>query len=138
MTEEISPLVAWEMVQSDNNAVLLDVRSKVEFDYVGHPVSAINIPWQEAPDWQIDPEFVAKVRNALQALSGKTNHPEDLSIFALCRSGSRSQSAAETLLAAGFKQVFNIIEGFEGSLDSNKQRNTVNGWRFHKLPWIQT
>jgi len=138
MVEEISPLAAWEMVQSDNNAVLLDVRSRMEFDYVGHPVSAINIPWQEAPDWQIDLEFVAKVRNALQKLSGKTNQPEDLLILALCRSGSRSRAAAETLLAAGFKQVFNIIEGFEGSLDRDKKRNTVNGWRFHKLPWIQT
>ncbi len=138
MVEEISPLAAWKIVRSDNNAVLLDVRSRVEFDYVGHPVNAINVPWQEAPDWEIDPEFVGKVRNSLQELPGNTSHPEDLSILALCRSGRRSLAAAETLLAAGFKHVYNIIEGFEGDFDSNKHRNTVNGWRFHKLPWTQT
>ncbi|NNE37704.1 MAG: rhodanese-like domain-containing protein, partial [Gammaproteobacteria bacterium] len=59
---EVSPLEAYEMLKSDNKAVLLDVRSKMEFDYVGHPTGAINVPWQNPPDWQLNLDFLDQVR----------------------------------------------------------------------------
>jgi len=134
---EISPQEAWEVLASDKNSVLIDVRSKVEFDYVGHPIGAINIPWQEAPAWQVNPEFINMVRASLQAGKTSTKQVEDLKLLLLCRSGARSMAAAVALKNNGFENLFNVAEGFEGKLDGDKHRGTINGWRFHKLPWQQ-
>lgn len=134
---DISPPEAWERLQQDAGAVLLDVRSTMEYQYVGHPVGAVHVPLKEPPGWRDDPEFVAKVRAALAERAG--GRPvEDLPILAICRSGKRSAVAAEALLRQGFHEVYNIAEGFEGDLDEQHHRNTVNGWRFHNLPWEQT
>ena len=65
---EVSPKQAREMLDSDPNSVLLDVRSKVEFDYVGHPIGAVNVPWQEPPGWKETPEFAGLVRKRLTDL----------------------------------------------------------------------
>lgn len=137
MVEDIGPKAAWKILESDANAVLLDVRSKVEFDYVGHPPGALNIPWKEAPDWKVDPRFVEKVRAAL-AQRGSSRPEGESNILAMCRSGARSRAAAEALAAAGFVHVTNIAEGFEGDLDEQRHRGNRNGWRFHGLPWEQT
>ncbi len=134
--DEVTPPQAWKILNSEEPSVLLDVRSKVEFDYVGHPSGAINVPWQEAPDWEVDPEFVEKVRARLQS-AGKGN-PEEQTILTLCRSGKRSMDAGIRLAQSGFKKVINIAEGFEGDLDEKKHRGNINGWQFYKLPWEQT
>jgi rhodanese-related sulfurtransferase len=55
----------------------------------------------------------------------------------LCRSGKRSALAAQAAAAAGFGRAFNILEGFEGEIDASKHRGAKDGWRFHKLPWVQ-
>lgn len=133
--QDVSPLEAWEMVQQQPQSVLLDVRTTMEYEYVGHPVGAVHVPWKEAPDWQTDPQFVAKVREALGERSGE---PESLPVLTICRSGKRSRAAAEALVRQGFNEVYNIAEGFEGDLDEKSHRNTVNGWRFNNLPWEQT
>src|SRR5690606_34697222 len=62
MVTDVSPKEAFEMLRKDPAAVVLDVRSRVEFDYVGHPVGAVHVPWQEFPDWQADPDFVHNAR----------------------------------------------------------------------------
>jgi rhodanese-related sulfurtransferase len=134
---EVSPLEAHEMLKADKDAVLLDVRSKMEFDYVGHPIGALNIPWQNPPKWQLNPEFLDNVRDALTSqVIGKP--PENRLILAMCRSGKRSLDAATYLQESGFENVINIREGFEGGLDSNRHRGNLGGWRYHKLPWEQT
>jgi rhodanese-related sulfurtransferase len=138
MVKEVTPPEAWRMLQEDRRAVVLDVRSKVEHDYVGHPPGAVHVPWQEAPDWKIDPEFVDKARQRLAEARGVDSPEKDLVVLALCRSGARSRAAAEALAGAGFSYVCNIAEGFEGVLDTERHRSTVNGWRFHGLPWEQT
>jgi len=135
---ELSPPEAWQKLGSDQNAVLIDVRSQLEFDYVGHPVGAVNIPWKEAPAWEIDPQFVEKVRVRLRAMQKKPGPVENLAVLAICRSGARSMAAASALKASGFKNAINVAEGFEGRLDGKKQRGNLDGWRFHKLPWEQT
>jgi len=137
MVEEISPDKAWEILQANNKALLLDVRSTLEFQYVGHPVGAVNIPLKEPPDWVNDPKFIEKVKTFILANYAEIK-PEDISILSLCRSGQRSMLAAETLTAAGFSQTYNIKGGFEGDRGDNQHRGEINGWRFHKLPWEQS
>ena len=138
MIKEITPPQAWEILQADRSSTLLDVRSTIEFEYVGHPLDALHIPWKEAPDWQVTADFVDKVRTALQKKYDLTRPVEELPVLAICRSGARSLSAAELLEREGFQQLYNVIEGFEGDRDNNNHRNTINGWRFHGLPWQQS
>ena len=55
----------------------------------------------------------------------------------ICRSGARSHGAAEAATRAGWRECYNVLEGFEGDKDAEQHRNTVNGWRKAGLPWIQ-
>ena len=136
--KEISPQQAWEILEAEPQALLLDVRTSMEYEYVGHPLNALHIPWMDAPDWNIDTGFVDKVRQALVKRTGSEQELESIAILAICRSGKRSQAAAEELARQGFDNLYNIEDGFEGDLDNNKQRNTINGWRFADLPWEQS
>ena len=136
MIKEILPPEAMAILEQDPNAVLLDVRTTMEYDYVGHPVKALHIPWMEFPEWKVDPEFTDKVRRALQEQN--KNPIETTPILALCRSGKRSLAAAEELVKHGFTCVYNIAEGFEGERDAEKHRSSINGWRFRGLSWEQS
>jgi rhodanese-related sulfurtransferase len=130
MIENLDPKQSWDLLQQKPHAVLVDVRTKIEHAFVGHPPGAIPIPWKEAPDWQRNPNFVAEVKKAVP----DTHAP----VLLLCRSGQRSLDAARALEQAGFRHLINIIEGFEGPLDENKHRGNLGGWRFHGLPWEQS
>jgi rhodanese-related sulfurtransferase len=138
MIKEISPQQAWDLLQSNADATLLDVRSTVEYYYVGHPSMAIHIPLKEAPDWGIDENFVEKVRSALTNKAKEVEKNVSQPVLIICRSGKRSMEAAEELNRHGFIEIYNIAEGFEGDRDENNHRSTINGWRFHNLPWEQT
>ena len=131
----LTPPEAAELLRLDDTALLVDVRSKVEFDYVGHPVGAVNVMWKDYPEWNENPDFVAQVEAAL-ADSGGNDHARP--ILAICRSGARSMAAAEKLKAAGFTNLTNVEEGFEGDKDEAGHRGLVNGWKCHGLPWEQT
>lgn len=133
----ISPPEAWTLVQGNPRAVLVDVRSDMEFLFVGHPVGAIHIPWIDYPNWEVNPDFVAEVR---KTLLGGINHDGSnpgAPVVLICRSGKRSLEAGNLLINHGFTEVYNIAEGFEGELDDHHHRGTLGGWRFHKLPWEQ-
>ena len=134
----ISSQQAWEILEGDPQAILLDVRTSVEYEYVGHPLNALHIPWMDAPDWNVDAEFVNKVREALMKRTGTDQDPGSIAILTICRSGKRSLAAAEELVRQGFNNLYNIEDGFEGNLDNNKHRNTINGWRVASLPWEQS
>jgi len=134
----ISPQEAWEILQSSQDATLFDVRTTIEYEYVGHPPGACHIPWQEAPGWERNSEFVDRVRAALIDRHGSEEGIESLPVLTLCRSGKRSFAAGEELMRHGFTNVYNIEQGFEGDRDGNKHRSTINGWRFHNLPWEQS
>lgn len=134
--KSISCKQAHDMLQEDPRAVLIDIRSNMEFLFIGHPVGAISIPWIDEPDWQINPHFAAEVRKTL--LGGILCHGDDCApVILICRSGHRSLDAGELLLKEGFSQVYNVDEGFEGALDDHHHRSTVGGWRYHNLPWEQ-
>jgi len=133
---DIDPQAAWELLRRRPEAVLVDVRSRVEFDYVGHPIGAVHIAWKEFPDWQVNPAFVAELRRAL--VRAGRGAPEQVPVLTICRSGVRSREAAEALAQQGFKELYNVAEGFEGERDGERHRGTVNGWRCRGLPWEQT
>jgi len=130
MIENLTPRQSWEFMQVNPDAVLIDVRTKIEHVFVGRPLNAVHVPWKESPDWQQNPDFVEQVN---QAVSDKSNP-----VLLLCRSGVRSLAAAEVLLEVGYKHLINILDGFEGDLDENKHRGNLAGWRFSQLPWEQS
>lgn len=135
--KSVSPKAAWELLQQDPRAVLIDVRSNMEFLFVGHPAGAVHVPWIDEPDWVVNPHFVTEVRKVL--LGGITCEDETgcAPVVLICRSGKRSHAAGELLVKEGFSEVYNVSEGFEGELDEHHHRSTVGGWRYHGLPWEQ-
>ena len=134
---DLSPQQAAQMLSDDPRAVLVDIRSSMEFLFVGHPVGAVHIPWIDEPDWDINPHFVTEVRKLM--LGGQCCDTEDncAPVILICRSGKRSKEAGRALAEAGLKGVYHVDEGFEGELNEHHQRSSVGGWRFHGLPWEQ-
>ncbi len=135
MPEEVkslTPKEAFKFLQEHPNALFVDVRSNMEYLFVGHPCGAIHIPWIDEPDWTINPHFVTQVRQAI--LGGASGAAP---VVLICRSGVRSLEAGKALVAAGVKDVYNVSEGFEGALDDKHHRSSVGGWRYHGLPWEQ-
>ncbi|MEE9303558.1 MAG: rhodanese-like domain-containing protein [Thiotrichaceae bacterium] len=110
------------------DAKLIDIRSSMEFLFIGHPVGCTHLPWMEDPDWDINPNFEAEIKS-LQI----NNCP----IVMICRSGNRSEKAGVQLLEAGLDNIYHITDGFEGDRDEKNHRGSLNGWRFHGLPWEQ-
>lgn len=126
-----------QLIADEPKSLFIDVRSHMEFLFIGHPVGAIHIPWIDEPDWKINPHFVRDVR---QLILGGQSHDESgkqVPIVLICRSGKRSYEAGELLIKEGLTNVYNVEEGFEGELDSNHHRSTIGGWRFEGLPWEQ-
>jgi rhodanese-related sulfurtransferase len=84
-----------DLLKSDEEFVLIDVRSPMEYQYEGHISGSRLLP--------------------LQALSGRLNElPTDKTIVCVCRSGSRSYYACEQLAAAGFENIINVSNGMIG------------------------
>ena len=133
----LTPGAAAELLDDDPRAVLVDIRSTMEYLFVGHPVGAVHIPWIDEPDWKENPDFCTEVR---KLLLGGTVCDEDEGcppVILICRSGKRSLEAGRALLADGLKRVFHVESGFEGELDEHHHRSTINGWRHDGLPWEQ-
>lgn len=123
----IPPELAWSLV-SAGEARLVDVRSAEERKFVGHVSESLHVPWATGTSLTRNPRFVRE----LEAKVGK-----EARVLLLCRSGKRSALAAEAAAKAGFTQVFNVLEGFEGEIDAQQHRGGQDGWRFHQLPWVQ-
>ena len=126
MINNLDPCQAWQFLQDNQNAVLIDVRTEAEYTNIGHPKDAILIPWLEHFGAPINPNFITEVQKQVP----DTNTP----ILLLCRSGQRSLSAAQILEQVGYTHLINITEGFEGIPDASQQRGNINGWKFHGLP----
>jgi rhodanese-related sulfurtransferase len=130
MIENLTPQQCWDLLQTNPKTVLVDVRTKMEHLFVGHPLGSIHIAWKEAPDWQLNSRFVDEVSLRVPDRTAP--------VLLLCRSGQRSLEAAKALEAVGYQHLVNIVDGFEGPLDVNKHRGNVGGWRFLGLPWQQS
>ncbi|HVY99467.1 MAG TPA: rhodanese-like domain-containing protein [Dongiaceae bacterium] len=133
---DISPKQAWDMLAQDKAAVLVDVRTRPEWSFVGIPdlgslgKQVVLLSWQVYPEMKVDADFIAKLRAQLPG------GPEAPVLF-LCRSGARSRSAAQALTAAGYSRCYNVSEGFEGDKDGNSHRGRRGGWKHASLPWVQ-
>ena len=122
----VTPPEAWHLYKN-GRARLVDVRTAPEVRYVGCVPGAAHVEWHGA-----DP---AQVERFLQQLKAVVRPEEN--VLLLCRSGVRSHHAARVAHEAGFDNVFNVLEGFEGQRNHAQQRGFVDGWRSHGLPWIQ-
>jgi len=120
------PAEAHALMQA--GAKLVDVRTEPELQYVGSVSGSETIEWNTYPDGTRNPEFLEQLAQAV---------PKDQPVMFLCRSGVRSHAAALAATQAGWKEAYNILEGFEGDKDADGHRNTVGGWKFARLPWIQ-
>ena len=133
----ISPQDAYQLCLDDVRTLLIDVRSSMEYLFVGHPVGAVHVPWIDEPDWVINKQFATDVRKLILGGASITGSDDGVHIILICRSGKRSKDAGNILIEAGLTNVYNIEQGFEGELDSNHHRSTQDGWRHAGLPWEQ-
>ncbi|MET4578059.1 rhodanese-like domain-containing protein [Ottowia thiooxydans] len=124
---QVPPSLAWQLFE-DGDALIVDVRTAEERKFVGHVPGSLHVAWATGTALTRNPRFARE----LEAKTGK-----DAVVLLLCRSGKRSALAAEIAAKAGFTRVFNVLEGFEGELDSQQQRGHADGWRFRRLPWVQ-
>ena len=123
---DIPPQLAFEWWQS-GTAVLVDVRSDAEREWVGFIPDALPIAWKQWPGMAMNPQFDQALRAAV---------PDGSKVLLLCRSGVRSIAAAKRATELGL-QAYNILEGFEGNPDGSAQRGNLGGWRRRGLPWRQ-
>lgn len=121
------PPEAWALVAA-GIAKLVDVRTAEERKFVGYVPGSLHVAWQIGTALLKNPRFSRE----LEIKAGKESV-----IVLLCRSGKRSAAAAEAASKAGFTQVFNVLEGFEGDLDPQNRRGDIGGWRYRNLPWQQ-
>ena len=125
----------WNALGSAPDAALVDVRTQAEWNFVGVPElseldkAPVFVEWQTYPTMEINPAFVETVKAAVP----DSNAP----VFLLCRSGARSRAAAIALTAAGYRNCYNVTEGFEGPPDAERHRGGTTGWKAQGLPWVQ-
>ena len=124
---DVSPELACRWWRS-GDAVLVDVRTDAEREWVGFVPGAVPLAWKQWPGMAMNADFDQAIRSAV---------PGGKKVVLLCRSGVRSIAAAKRATELGI-EAYNILEGFEGDKDSEQHRNTVGGWRKAGLPWIQS
>lgn len=139
---EVGPQDAWNLLSNDSASVLIDVRTRPEWDFVGGPDisalgrSVLRIEWMSYPGMSPNPAFTETLMTEL----GDTMPSR---LLFICRSGARSMSAAvataEALAAKGQQiECVNVAEGFEGDMDALKHRGGLNGWKARGLSWRQS
>lgn len=123
---DVTPELAWQWCQA-GEAVLVDVRTDAEREWVGFVPGAVPVAWKQWPGMAVNGAFDEAVRSAVPA--GKK-------VVLLCRSGVRSVAAAQRATQLGL-EAYNILEGFEGDADEQGHRGRKGGWRLRGLPWRQ-
>ena len=123
---DILPHLAWQWMQA-GQAVLVDVRTDAEREWVGFVPGALALAWKQWPGMALDPGFAAGL------IAGV---PAGHKVLMHCRSGVRSIAAAQRAAELGL-QAYNVLEGFEGNPDAQGQRNHLAGWRQRGLLWRQ-
>lgn len=131
---DVTPDDAWAALRDQPDAVLVDVRTRAEWSYVGLPdlgaigKEVVQVEWQSYPDGGVNELFTGDLEDAGVA--------HDQPVYFLCRSGVRSIAAAEAATRDGWAQAYNVLEGFEGPHDDQRHR-VVAGWKVAGLPWVQ-
>jgi rhodanese-related sulfurtransferase len=132
---DIDAKEAWDILEGNPKAALIDVRTKPEWEFVGVPLldalgrKPVLIPWQVYPAMEVNARFVDDLASA--------GVDKAAPVLFICRSGARSRSAAIAATAAGYRVCYNVSGGFEGPHDQTRHRGSVDGWKARGLPWIQ-
>jgi len=122
----LMPREAFDVMQNDPSTVLIDVRTKAELELVGY------IPFAKSIEWAFYPGMTANAQFAEQLVD---NVDKSLTVIFICRTGGRSHNAALMAEQLGYKNAYNMAEGFEGEANELKQRTLINGWKHAGLPW---
>lgn len=122
----LTPAEAHALMQA--GAKLVDVRTRAELDWVGRVPGALWVEWNAYPGGTLNPQFLSQLDEATA---------KDEPVMFLCRSGGRSHNAAVVATQAGWRECFNVLEGFEGDKDPAQHRSSVGGWKKAGLPWVQ-
>ncbi|MES2353062.1 MAG: rhodanese-like domain-containing protein [Pseudomonadota bacterium] len=125
----LTPAEAFAIITSTPGAKLVDVRTRAEWDWIGKIPGSVQIEWNTYPGGQLNPNFVAELKEQVA--------PESLTIF-ICRSGGRSHAAAVLATELGYRDSYNVLEGFQGDKDQAGHRDSIGGWRKAGLPWVQS
>lgn len=132
---DITPTQAWRLLSEDRKAMLIDVRTPAEWNYVGVPdLSSVGkqpllVPWVFFPSMEVNEQFAPQLESA--------GLDRDAPLLFICRSGARSRAAAIAMTKRGFAKCYNVASGFEGDQDQARHRGTVSGWKVEGLPWLQ-
>lgn len=137
---------AYEMANKEK-VLFLDVRTRAEVNFLGIPtVADANIPYMEMDNmyswdekkgvFKLEPNsgFMTEVQQRIKQKGMDTNSK----IIVMCRSGDRSAKAADLLAKSGYKNVYSVVDGYEGDIakeGDHKGQRAVNGWRNANLPW---
>lgn len=140
---DITPQHAWELLRDNPEAVLVDVRTNAEWNYVGVPDTSsigrrtVLIEWVSYPTGARNDNFIDQLEEA--GIEGGAAAGDDTArpVIFLCRSGQRSIGAAEAATAAGIGPSYNVLDGFEGAIGADGHRGRT-GWRAVGLPWRQS
>lgn len=133
---DVTPNEAWFVLQEDLDCLLFDVRTSAEWEFVGVPdLSMLNkdpvlLSWHNFPSMKTNDQFINDFTQIVKTHS--------TTVLFICRSGSRSASAAEFCANKGYVNCFNILGGFEGPPNADNRRGTASGWKYHSLPWVQS
>lgn len=128
----------WSRLAEDAGAVLIDVRTRAEWTFVGLPdlstigKRVLTVEWQTVPEGT-EACFADRMAKALDAAGAN----KDSELFFICRSGARSRMAAEAMSSTGYRRCRNVADGFEGPLDADRHRGQVAGWKAAGLAWVQ-
>jgi len=137
--DDVSVEDVWARLKEDPAALLIDVRTRAEWAFVGLPdlseigKRVLTVEWQTSPETRVDAAFAQRLGEVLDAASAD----KDTELFFICRSGGRSRMAAEAMANAGYRRCRNVADGFEGPLDASRHRGQVAGWKAAGLAWVQ-
>ena len=123
---DIEPQQAWQWMRL-GDAVLVDVRTDAEREWVGFVPGAVAVAWKQWPGMAENAGFDEALKAAV---------PLGKKVLLMCRSGVRSVAAARRAAELGL-EAYSILEGFEGDADKQAQRGHLGGWRLQGLPWMQ-
>lgn len=133
---------AYERWRADPQTVMiLDVRTPEEYVFVGHPAMAWNVPLMlQTYQWDASGRKLPMKPNPHFVTQAKALFKPSHTLLVMCRSGGRSARAVDVLAEAGFKRVYNVVDGMEG--DEVGDPSSVfhglrmkNGWKNTGLPW---
>lgn len=136
LVKNIEAKEAFKILEKEDNSYLIDVRTLPEWSFIGFPdlskfeKEVIKISWKIFPQMNINKNFQEQIESEFLDKNSK--------LFFLCKVGGRSLDAANFCSQLGYRNCYNILNGFEGDLDENSHRGNINGWKAAKLPWLQS